>query len=56
MILPEIVIKNGNVPDEVELFISFESVIGKKYKYRYLFSDVHDGNYQKMERLELVPD
>lgn len=56
MVLPEIVIKNGNIPDEVELFISFESIIGKKYKYRYFFSDVHDGNYQKMERLELVPD
>lgn len=56
MNLPEVVIKNGNVPDEVEVFISFESVIGKKYKHRLLFSDVNDGNYEKMERLELVPD
>ncbi|MDU3496991.1 MAG: hypothetical protein E7F60_07815 [Enterobacter hormaechei] len=54
--LPEIIIEGVNIPDEVELFISFESIIGKKYKFRYLFSDVLDGVYQKMERLELVPD
>ena len=56
MTLPDVVIENGKVPDEVELFISFESVIGKKYKHRYLFSEVQDGNYNKREHFELVPD
>lgn len=56
MMLPEITINKDAIPAEVELFISFESVIGKKYKFRYRFFDVVDGNYQEVDRLELVPD
>lgn len=52
--LPETKIKISEVPSEVELFISFESVIGIKYKHRYRFFDVEDGNYQKVEHLELA--
>ncbi|HCA7568291.1 TPA: hypothetical protein MX399_004047 [Klebsiella quasipneumoniae] len=54
--LPENKISISDVPMQVEVYISFESSIGKKYKYRYVYSDVEDGRYRKSDRMELVSD
>lgn len=52
--LPEIEMRLVDIPDEVELFVSFESVIGKRYKHRYRCYEMNDGHYKKIEHQELA--
>lgn len=44
------------LPEEVEVIITFESVLGKKYKHRYRYFNRIEGTYQSIEHQELVPE
>lgn len=52
--LPENQLQSIEIPDEIEIIINFESVIGKAYKHRYRFYDLEDGKYKKKEHQELA--
>lgn len=52
--LHENMLRVSEIPSEVEVFISFDSVIGKKYKHRYRYYELIDGRYTKTEHQELA--
>jgi hypothetical protein len=52
--LPDNQLEFSELPDEVEVFISFDSVIGKTYKHRYRYYDLEDGRYKMAEHQELA--
>lgn len=54
--LPAMNISDAQLPQEVFVLISYESVIGKKYKYQYRYFDLFHGIYRNYSRTEMVTE
>lgn len=46
-------IYHSDLPPRVVVIISYESIGGKKYKYQYVYYDLRDGNYNRVDHMEV---
>lgn len=54
--MPEALMQLQELPEEVEVIISFESAIGIKYRYQYIYFNKLDGVYQSVRHKVLNPE
>jgi len=47
-------ISSSDLPQEVVVLISFESIIGIKYKHQYKYYDLLEGGYQNVQHQQII--